>query len=356
MKLARFHRHRRRCVGRRGRSSSSAIRRRDGGGWHHDLSTVRGARVRRRFWRRPAPASAWRTSTPTAGRISISSTAAIAKRRGRVTKRAVSKQPTTARSPTSRTRPECPGPPTDSGCVWGDYDNDGRSDLYVTQYGRNVLYHNNGDGMFSDVTEKARVDGIGLRHQVPYRRDVLRLRSRWASGSVRRQLRRIRAGEPPDLLVGFGLEASCPPSAISRDARRALPQQRRRDLHQRHQGGGHVPAQGQEPLRGRHSITTTMAGRICSSPTTAWRRIFTTTSATARSRTSPPAPALRLPKAARPWRPCASRWATTTTTDCWTSTSPTSRTARPHLAERRARLLRRGERTRPASPARRVEC
>jgi len=46
------------------------------------------------------------------------------------------------------------------GCVWGDYDNDGYPDLYVTQYGRNVLYHNNGDGTFTDVTDKAGVAGI----------------------------------------------------------------------------------------------------------------------------------------------------------------------------------------------------
>ncbi|HMD98202.1 MAG TPA: CRTAC1 family protein [Terriglobia bacterium] len=39
-------------------------------------------------------------------------------------------------------------------CV-GDYDNDGRDDLFLTYYGKNVLYHNNGDGTFSDVTEKA---------------------------------------------------------------------------------------------------------------------------------------------------------------------------------------------------------
>jgi hypothetical protein len=45
-------------------------------------------------------------------------------------------------------------------CV-GDYDNDGNEDLYVTYYGRNVLYHNNGDGTFSDVSEKAGVAGSG---------------------------------------------------------------------------------------------------------------------------------------------------------------------------------------------------
>jgi len=43
-------------------------------------------------------------------------------------------------------------------CV-GDYDNDGFEDLYVTYYGKNVLYHNNGNGTFTDVSEKAGVRG-----------------------------------------------------------------------------------------------------------------------------------------------------------------------------------------------------
>jgi hypothetical protein len=45
-------------------------------------------------------------------------------------------------------------------CV-GDYDNDGFEDLYVTYYGKNVLYHNNGDGTFTDVSEKSGVAGSG---------------------------------------------------------------------------------------------------------------------------------------------------------------------------------------------------
>ena len=43
------------------------------------------------------------------------------------------------------------------GVAVGDYDNDGFEDLYVTNYGANVLYHNEGNGTFTDVTAKAGV-------------------------------------------------------------------------------------------------------------------------------------------------------------------------------------------------------
>ncbi len=43
------------------------------------------------------------------------------------------------------------------GVAVGDYDNDGWPDLYVTNYGKNRLYHNNHDGTFTDVAEKAGV-------------------------------------------------------------------------------------------------------------------------------------------------------------------------------------------------------
>ena len=43
------------------------------------------------------------------------------------------------------------------GCVVGDYDNDGWPDLYVTNYGKNRLYHNNHNGTFTDMGEKAEV-------------------------------------------------------------------------------------------------------------------------------------------------------------------------------------------------------
>jgi enediyne biosynthesis protein E4 len=44
------------------------------------------------------------------------------------------------------------------GAATGDYDDDGFLDLYVTNFGHNVLYHNNGDGTFTDVTRDAGVD------------------------------------------------------------------------------------------------------------------------------------------------------------------------------------------------------
>jgi len=47
------------------------------------------------------------------------------------------------------------------GVAVGDYDNDGYPDIYVTSFGKNILYHNNGDGTFTDVTDKAGVAAGG---------------------------------------------------------------------------------------------------------------------------------------------------------------------------------------------------
>ncbi|MBA2647127.1 MAG: CRTAC1 family protein [Pyrinomonadaceae bacterium] len=44
------------------------------------------------------------------------------------------------------------------GAAIGDYDNDGDPDLYITNFGPNFLYRNNGNGTFTDVTGEANVD------------------------------------------------------------------------------------------------------------------------------------------------------------------------------------------------------
>jgi enediyne biosynthesis protein E4 len=47
-------------------------------------------------------------------------------------------------------------------CV-GDFDNDGNEDIFVTYWGENILYHNNGDGTFTDVSRRAQVAGSAKR-------------------------------------------------------------------------------------------------------------------------------------------------------------------------------------------------
>jgi enediyne biosynthesis protein E4 len=55
-----------------------------------------------------------------------------------------------------------PGRDFGIGVTTCDYNDDGRVDLFVTNYGRPVLYRNNGDGTFTDVTRRAGLDVPGL--------------------------------------------------------------------------------------------------------------------------------------------------------------------------------------------------
>jgi enediyne biosynthesis protein E4 len=58
---------------------------------------------------------------------------------------------------TARAGVGCPGS-FSFGAAVGDYDNDGRPDIYVTNYGPNVLFWNRGDGAFADRTAAAGAD------------------------------------------------------------------------------------------------------------------------------------------------------------------------------------------------------
>jgi len=50
------------------------------------------------------------------------------------------------------------------GVAVGDYDGDGWPDLCLTQYGRSLLFHNNRDATFTDVTEKAGINALLFVH------------------------------------------------------------------------------------------------------------------------------------------------------------------------------------------------
>ncbi len=57
------------------------------------------------------------------------------------------------------------------GVIAGDYDNDGWTDLFIANSGKNTLYRNNGDGTFTDV-----IDGSGLDAKP---RDTLSVQAAW---------------------------------------------------------------------------------------------------------------------------------------------------------------------------------
>ena len=79
------------------------------------------------------------------------------------------------------------------GACAGDVDNDGRTDLYITNYGPNVLYRNAGNGVFTDVTRTRRCRARGVEHELCVPRRGCRRRSRF----VRDELPRCAEDQQP---------------------------------------------------------------------------------------------------------------------------------------------------------------
>jgi hypothetical protein len=120
-------------------------------------------------------------------------------------------------------------------CCVGDYNNDGKDDLFVTYYGQNVLYRNNGNGTFTDVTEKAGLMQPGPKIRwntgctfVDYDRDGhLDL---FVANYVDFDLKTAR--KPEDGPCTYkGMLVACGPPGTAGRAQPSVSQQRQRDVH-----------------------------------------------------------------------------------------------------------------------------
>ena len=212
------------------------------------------------------------------------------------------------------------------GLAWLDYDNDGWMDLYVVQSGplppapaarsrADRLYRNNGDGTFTDVTEKAGLHDTGLRDG----RDRRGLRQRRLRGPLRHRTtggnilyHNNGNGTFTDVTAGPGIRGLagararrgatstatasstsssgstpttgktrtcsaatattgerdyCPPIMYDGHAQRAVSQQRRRDVHGHHAGSGPRQRRRQGPRASSSSTTTSTESPTSTSPT-----------------------------------------------------------------------------------------
>ena len=104
------------------------------------------------------------------------------------------------------------------GASVGDYDGDGRDDVYVTALNRNFLFHNLG-GRFEEVASKAGVRRLRLGHLLR----LARLRRRRPAGPLRLPLRRLDARKGPLLHAGRQDQVLLHARALSRRPVAPLP-------------------------------------------------------------------------------------------------------------------------------------
>ena len=108
------------------------------------------------------------------------------------------------------------------GAAVGDYDNDGDLDLFVTAFGPDALFRNNGDGTFTDVTREAGRERPALEHE----RRVPRLRPRRRPRSLRRALSGLHARRQQGLPRLRRRARLLQPARLPAGARSAVPQRR----------------------------------------------------------------------------------------------------------------------------------
>ena len=92
-------------------------------------------------------------------------------------------------------------------CGWGDYNGDGWPDLYVVNdFGRKNLYHNNGDGTFTDVAAQAGVEDVGAGMSVCWTdfdndgAEDLYVANMWTAAGVRVSMQDIfKKDSPPEV-------------------------------------------------------------------------------------------------------------------------------------------------------------
>ena len=147
------------------------------------------------------------------------------------------------------------------GAYWADLDGDGRLDLYLTNVGPNAVWWNRGDGTFEQGKD------YGSRGPPLFgRRGFSRLRRRRAARRRRRKL--------PGLDAGVGAFAGAVRAARSGGLHGAavapLPQRGRPPVPRRDRRGGALDPSGRyEDALSSRSTTTATAGRTSSSSTTA---------------------------------------------------------------------------------------
>ena len=140
-----------------------------------------------------------------------------------------------------------------------DYDNDGFVDLYLTYLGPDVLYRNNGDGTFTDVTAQAGVRGPGLERL----RRLRRLRPRRPPRPLRRGATWTWArttcprGGPAAAAHYLGVPVLCGPRGLPGAPDALLPQQRRRHVRRASEASG---AFDKEPYFGLGVVASDLDG------------------------------------------------------------------------------------------------